>query len=75
MSRQIGTSAPEMQRVCEVFDPSKEVASKTALRNLRRVLQDLTYLGGEKSGRLAMFHVKRAGRAKLNQRWLGRDPL
>ena len=50
-----------MQRVCEVFDPSEEVAAETALRNLRRVLQDLTYLGERRIGRLSMFHVKRAG--------------
>jgi hypothetical protein len=62
MSRQVGTSAPEMQHVCEVFDPSQEVAAETALRNLGGVLQDLTYLRGQRIGRLATFHVKR-GRA------------
>ena len=50
-----------MQRVCEVFDSSEEVAAEAALRNLRRVLQELTNLGGQRTGRLAMFHVKRDG--------------
>ena len=59
MSCQIGSRAPQMQGAREAFDTAEEVVAEYALGKLRAVLDDLTDLGGYRSGRLATFHVKR----------------